>query len=137
MRLQVLAEACLGGDPAACDDLWHRAPLNSEFKRIGGSCGSVISPPAENSFGNCVARFEANMPSTIPSATTTPALDLVVDPTFGSWVVIMRSVASRFPIGEAVAYAQELQQQGIDTDSVASPRSFGTSDDTQHVCVDS
>lgn len=44
-ELDRLADACRGGDNAACDDLWISSPIDSPEERLAESCGGRASEP--------------------------------------------------------------------------------------------
>lgn len=117
ITLEALAAACEADDLAACDQLWQLAPVDSEHERTAASCGGRITIGDDAPFGDCV---QALSQTTVPPATsgttreTAPDLNLVASPTYGSWVVILRSVPVDDPIDIAVDHAQELRAAGIE-----------------------
>ncbi len=42
VRLDRLWDACEAGSGAACDELWARAPIDSEYEHFGVTCGNRL-----------------------------------------------------------------------------------------------
>lgn len=112
--LEALADSCVGGEMAACDELWSLAPVGSEFERLGASCGGPRELGDEAPFGNCVVGGGTTTTSTLAAVTTSmaPQSELLQNPRNNTWTVILRSVAEDESADAAIAYAMELR--GID-----------------------
>jgi hypothetical protein len=51
-ELDVLWDACDGGDLGACDDLWFSSPAGSAYEEFGATCGDRV----EEGFADCESR---------------------------------------------------------------------------------
>ena len=53
-ELDGLAAACFDGDAGACDDLYLRSPVDSDYEAYGATCGGRLALPSD---GGCESQF--------------------------------------------------------------------------------